>query len=237
MSKSVSVTKRMVLHPLNSKEIPILGIVFDMDGTLTKPQTYMFKEMREALGIVGKPIDILDKLSSITDPEEKEISELKIKKIEEDTMLKMEPQEGLLDMLEFLKSEKLKFTICTRNLIKPVNHLRSTYLPEINFHEPIVTREFIPPKPSPLPLLHIAKSWDIKPENLIMVGDSRDDMYAGLNAGFSMVLLKHDDNGHLVDEIPDIDFVVQNYHQFVEILKQGFDKKSKIPKEANKSGY
>lgn len=52
----------------------------------------------------------------------------------------------------------------------PVAHLLSTFLPGKTF-EPIVTREFRPPKPDPSGVLHIAKQWGLEDgaERLIMV--------------------------------------------------------------------
>ncbi|KIY02819.1 uncharacterized protein Z520_01284 [Fonsecaea multimorphosa CBS 102226] len=41
------------------------GIIFDMDGTLCLPQNYMFREMREALGI-PRSVDILDHIRSLS---------------------------------------------------------------------------------------------------------------------------------------------------------------------------
>lgn len=35
---TVSATRRLILNPQTSKDVKILGIVFDMDGTLCKPQ-------------------------------------------------------------------------------------------------------------------------------------------------------------------------------------------------------
>ncbi|KIW87342.1 uncharacterized protein Z519_11978 [Cladophialophora bantiana CBS 173.52] len=50
----------------NGHDLPKLqGIVFDMDGTLCLPQNYMFREMREALGI-PRSVDILDHIRSLS---------------------------------------------------------------------------------------------------------------------------------------------------------------------------
>jgi HAD superfamily hydrolase (TIGR01509 family) len=74
----------------------------------------------------------------------------------------------------------------------------TTFLPTYDFR-PVITREFKPPKPHPHGILHIAKEWNIKPENLIMVGDSIDDMQAGYRAGAATILLESDVNKHVKD--------------------------------------
>ncbi|QPG72720.1 hypothetical protein FOA43_000021 [Brettanomyces nanus] len=229
---------RMILIPSKVGDLVVKGLIFDMDGTLTKPQSYMFKEMREALDIVDKPIDILTQLESLPRIQ-REIAAKRIQDIEHRAMLKMQPQKGVEDLFKFLHEETdLKFTICTRNLITPVNYLLDHFLDGIKLHEPIITRSFDPPKPSPKPLLHISESWGIKPENLIMIGDSRDDMFAGLRAGCSLVLMRHKDNGHLVEEIPEIDYIVDDFHQLIDILQNGFEVKPKVARKMTGfSGY
>ncbi|MCM2678352.1 phosphoglycolate phosphatase [Echinimonas agarilytica] len=38
-------------------------------------------------------------------------------------------------------------------------------------------------KPHPLPLLHVCEAFDVEPHQLLMVGDSKNDIEAGKNAG------------------------------------------------------
>lgn len=66
----------------------------------------------------------------------------------------------------------------------PVAHLLTTFLPSSKFN-PIITRDFRPPKPDPAGILHIAREWmhEDGGASLIMVGDSIDDMTAGFKAG------------------------------------------------------
>lgn len=43
--------------------------------------------------------------------------------------------------------------------------------------QPALSREFGSYKPNPAPLLHICSSWDVLPNEVIMIGDSlRDDV-------------------------------------------------------------
>jgi phosphoglycolate phosphatase-like HAD superfamily hydrolase len=85
------------------------------------------------------------------------------------------------------------------------------------------TREFRPPKPDPAGILHIAKSWSLpSAENLIMIGDSVDDMTAGRRAGAATVLLVNDANEHLVDH-PDTDLTIKSLDELIEVLETGFE--------------
>ncbi|ODV96929.1 hypothetical protein PACTADRAFT_48717 [Pachysolen tannophilus NRRL Y-2460] len=214
--------KRMVLNPENSNEVAIKGVIFDMDGTLCLPQPWMFKMMRQALKIEGLPIDILDYIDSLSE-DEKIIANKALADIEAKAMIEQVPQPGLEDLMKFLHENDLPKTICTRNLIEPVNHLVSKFLPsEIQLQDPIITRSYSPPKPSAKPLLHIIESWGLKPENVIMVGDSSDDMMAGLNAGCSVILIEHENNIYLKKSLKEIDVAVNRLDDIIDLIKNGY---------------
>ncbi|KAK3988624.1 HAD-like domain-containing protein [Cladorrhinum sp. PSN332] len=135
------------------------GIVFDVDGTLCEPQTYMFQEMRAALGIT-KSQDILDHVYSLPTPSDQEHAMSLIRAIESRAMLSQVAQPGLATLMTYLSSKNIRKGICTRNFDAPVQNLLSKFLAGHEFG-PIVTRDFRPPKPDPAGILHIAKSWGL----------------------------------------------------------------------------
>ena len=51
----------------------------------------------------------------------------------------------------------------------------------------ILTREFQPVKPHPAAVLHIASKWNINPQNMMMIGDDKQDILCGSSAGTSML--------------------------------------------------
>jgi phosphoglycolate phosphatase-like HAD superfamily hydrolase len=84
------------------------------------------------------------------------------------------------------------------------------------------TREFRPPKPSPAGILHIASKWNLpSADNLIMVGDSADDMAAGRAAGAATVLLASEANSHLAEHAH-TDLVIEKLDELIGILDGGF---------------
>ncbi|KAM7200128.1 HAD-like domain containing protein [Rhypophila sp. PSN 637] len=135
------------------------GVVFDVDGTLCLPQTYMFSEMRSALGI-PKSIDILEHIYSLPTPEAQSAAMDSIRAIERTAMASQVAQPGLVTLMTYLDSRNIRKGICTRNFDLPVQNLLTKFLSGSYFH-PIVTREFRPPKPDPAGILHIAKSWGL----------------------------------------------------------------------------
>lgn len=104
----------------------------------------------------------------------------------------------------------------------PIEHLLTTFLPKHKF-EPVITRAFKPPKPSPAGINHIAESWGLdSAANCIMVGESIDDMTAGHRAGAATVLLVNPVNEHLTWH-EHTDLVISRLDELVEILEDGFE--------------
>lgn len=119
----------------------------------------MFGEMRAALGI-PKTIDILEHIHALPTPEAQSAAMEAIRTIERAAMAKQVAQPGLVELMGYLDARGVRKGICTRNFDQPVNHLLSKFLQGVLF-EPIVTRDFRPPKPDPAGILHIARSWGL----------------------------------------------------------------------------
>ncbi|KLU88457.1 hypothetical protein MAPG_07443 [Magnaporthiopsis poae ATCC 64411] len=225
------------------------GVIFDVDGTLCKPQNYMFAEMRAVLGI-PKSVDILDHIYGLPTPEAREEAMESIRAIERTAMVNQVAQPGLVELMRYLDSRNLPKGICTRNFQQPVAHLLAKFLAGSRF-EPVITREFRPPKPHPAGILHIAKSWglvtaaaarqpagaggddvdaDVAADvtGLIMVGDSVDDMTAGRRAGAATVLLMNEANAHLAEH-DDTDLVITRLDDLIGILEEGFKCRATAP--------
>ncbi|KAK6219445.1 MAP kinase kinase (MEK) [Pestalotiopsis sp. IQ-011] len=144
----------------HSNNLPKLrGVVFDVDGTLCEPQNHMFVEMRDVLGI-PKSIDILDHIYSLSPESKQEEAMEKIRAIERRNMSAQVAQPGLQPLMTYLDSRSVPKGICTRNFDGPVTHLLTKFLPESPF-QPIITRDFRPPKPDPAGILFIARSWGL----------------------------------------------------------------------------
>ncbi|KAH9610893.1 hypothetical protein KSS87_008326 [Heliosperma pusillum] len=91
---------------------------------------------------------------------------------------------------------------------------------------PALSREFLPCKPDPAPLLHICSAWQVEPNEVIMVGDSlKDDVACGKRAGAYTCLL--DETGRY--DSPDYasvehkpDFKVSSLNQVLSLLESHF---------------
>lgn len=185
----------------------------------------MFGQMRAALGIT-KAVDILEHIETL--PANERIAGLEaISAIEREAMKSQAPQPGLTTLMSYLDRRQIRKAICTRNFQLPVDHLLNKFLAGSVF-DPVVTRDFRPPKPSPAGILHIARNWGLLGEDgeadgsgLIMVGDSIDDITAGRRAGAATVLLVNDVNRHLADHA-NTDLVIERLDELIEVLEEGF---------------
>ncbi|KAJ6262404.1 hypothetical protein Dda_3212 [Drechslerella dactyloides] len=226
------------MRTASSSALPQLqAVVFDVDGTLCLPQSWMFAEMRRQLGI-SKATDILDHILGLPDDEDlivepevvagetagrsqRERAYAKIRAVEREAMGQMRPQEGLVELMDYLDGRGVRKAICTRNFDAPVEHLITNFIAGHIFY-PIITRDFKPPKPSPAGILHIAEKLgvDVGGKGLIMVGDSLDDMTAGRRAGAVTVLLANSENEALRGH-EHTDLSVDRLSDLIEILEAG----------------
>lgn len=233
------------------------GVIFDMDGTLTMPQSWMFGEMRQSLHLQTQPqVDLLEFVSKLphsgqtldpydpfenltfeVEPESMEEAERRLQYVEAKAMMKQLPTDGIKSTLKKLKDLGIPVAICTRNVPTPVDHFLNNVLPlqdphlEYQWQGLIITRDFKPTKPSPEPLLHIIQKhfstvWgkEVDPMDVLMVGDSMDDMLAGYNAGCGLVLINHGEHGNdTVKDKIDIDLSIKDFYPLIEALESGLE--------------
>jgi len=185
--------------------------------------THFCNPFSAILGI-DKSVDIISHIRSLPTLKDQASALAKIQAIEREAMVKQTPQPGLVELMDYLKSRGLKRALCTRNFEGPVSHLLRTHLPNHVFL-PIITRDTpdIKPKPDPAGILHVAHEWGLEngADDLIMVGDSLDDMTAGHKAGAATVLLVNDRNEAL-KEHEHTSLWIDRLDDLIEILENGF---------------
>ncbi|MDR4508620.1 MAG: HAD family hydrolase [Candidatus Brocadiaceae bacterium] len=160
------------------------GIIFDMDGTLTKPKVNFAAIEQEIGAQVGFVIDYAERSS----PEERARAMEILERYEAQAALDSELNEGVLEMLECLSKRRLKQALLTRNSRKSVE----TVLNKHNLHfDFIVSRDDSKPKPAPDPILLLSKKMDIHTDYLLMVGDYKYDIMCGKAAGTKTALLRY----------------------------------------------
>jgi HAD superfamily hydrolase (TIGR01549 family) len=165
----------------------IQGVIFDMDGTLTIP-VLDFALMRKRLDIPEG--DILAIIRSWPDDRQKVAFDI-IEEIEEEGRYRLQLQPGAETLMRILDTRKIPKAILTRNTEKTVRHLQTHLHTTFSV---IVTRSFPTFKPDPEPALHICREWGLDPAAVLLVGDYRDDLTCGRQAGTRTCLLLNERN-------------------------------------------
>ncbi len=194
--------------------MPLKGVIFDMDGTLTEP-AIDFAEMRRRVGIPSG--DILLTIRSW--PEERQRAAFRIiDEIEEVARARLVVQPGVHELMDLLDERGMPKGIITRNTEKSVRHLqrfiRTTF-------SAVLTRDFHPVKPDPAAVRHICGQWGLPADQVLMVGDYRDDLLCGKAAGARACLLLNDHNRQWADLA---DFAVPDFfvmRALIESLADG----------------
>jgi len=160
----------------------IRAVLFDLDGTLTRPGALDFPAIKRTLGC---PQDsaILEFLAGL-EREEKSRLEAILESIELEAASLAEPNEGAEECVRALRSLAVPLGIITRNCRTSVD-VTISRLGRISKRDfsVIVCREDAPPKPDPAGVLLSARLMGIDVSSLLLVGDFRFDVLAGRAAG------------------------------------------------------
>jgi len=186
--------------------------VWDLDGTLIHFKIDWLRARRETIKILkkyGVPKHLLTVKSSILDNirlsreyfgkagytnEETEVI-LKIvdkivNDIEYEAALEATAVNGIEKVLEFIKDKNLKQAIYTFNTHRNAKvSLEKTGI--LNYFEVIVGRDHVKnAKPHPEHLTLICDKLNVKPSNIIVIGDNHRDIEGALNVGAKSIALK-----------------------------------------------
>ena len=162
---------------------PILGVIFDLDGTLVDI-AIPFDSIREKLGI--REGDILKTVRELPRGEQENAYRM-IDEFEHGAIPDSQAVKGMKKTLEYLDVHGIPYAVVTRGS-KKRSHL---LLRKHGIFVPIlVSRDDTTPKPSPEAVIRAAEMMKIPPQNLLVVGDYFYDIEAGNRAGCRTVLLK-----------------------------------------------
>ncbi|KAJ4776239.1 Catalytic/ hydrolase/ phosphoglycolate phosphatase [Rhynchospora pubera] len=233
LSLSLSRTSLSLMSSARAHTKPALrGLVFDMDGTLTVPVIDFPAMYREVLGpeayaaankAGGGSVDILHHIEAWGPQEQRRAYEV-IARFEQDGLDRLQIMPGALELCGFLDSRDIRRGLITRNVKAAVDVFHKRF--GIIF-SPALSREFKPYKPDPAPLLHICSTWNIPPNEVMMVGDSlKDDVVCGKRAGAFTCLLdetgRYGPHEDLEDDLRP-DFKVSSLVEVFTILESHFD--------------
>ena len=185
------------------------GIIFDMDGTLTIPEIDFYR-IRQELG-VEKGVDLLEYPKQLS-IKEKINYFTKLEGLEKESLQKLRFQKGVVPTLKKFIDSNIKLSIITRNCKNNTDYVINKLA--VNFY-PILTREFDFVKPDPEPIHHIISTWNLKHDKVIIVGDFKDDILCGINAGISTCFFK---NKNKISYAELADYTINSYFELEQII-------------------
>ncbi len=164
--------------------IPPKAVLFDMDGTITRP-LLDFPRLKAEMGIDGRPI--LEALADMPDADRRR-AEAILHRHEEEAAANSTLGEGCHELLNLLEAGNIRRALITRNSRSSVQTVLRLH--DLNF-DVLVTREDGRFKPDPQPLHHACERLQIRPHEAWMVGDGQYDVEAGIAAGVPTIWISH----------------------------------------------
>lgn len=158
------------------------AVIFDMDGTLTRPNLD-FDLIRAEIGIVASPI--LEAVGRMS-PGERERAESILRRHESEAAANSELQPGAAEVVAALRTAGWRVALMTRNSRASTRVLQERHGLRFDF---VRTREDGTFKPSPEPIFDICRALERDPAKSYAVGDYHYDILCGKAAGATTVLL------------------------------------------------
>lgn len=212
---------------------PVVGVIFDMDGTLTEPGAIDFKAMYDRNGLKRGDGDIISQIQKINDASKVAKALAIIEDEEARGCDRMQLRSDAATVVSRLQEKKIHLAISTRNGVRSVETF-STRFPEVSITQ-VLHRDSLGGvnKPDPAVVRHILRSWGFLSANLDQVeshsetfgdvwfvGDSLDDMRCGKEAGVKTCLVLTEDNLHISTDEPGlVDLTVTSLSDFLAHLQ------------------
>jgi HAD superfamily hydrolase (TIGR01549 family) len=168
----------------------IKAVLFDFDGTLTKPGALDFSVIKTSLGCPAD-IPVLEFILGIRDENRRRKAIEELDAFEDSGAAESKPAEGAETLIRFLRSGEIPVGIISRNSRQSIERALDNFSHiESSDFDLIVSRDDrMEPKPHPAGILYAAEYFRVSPANLLMVGDYVFDIDAGNRAQTPTVLI------------------------------------------------
>jgi len=193
--------------------MPIKAVIFDLDGTITKPY-FDFDAIRQEIGLEPDGLPILEAMENMSDKEKLRVDEL-LHRHEKKAVERSILNPGVRETLEKIHDKQMQIGILTRN--RRMNAIGIAEKHKLNF-DAIVDREDGPVKPDAFGVLELCRKFNVKPHETIVVGDYLFDVLCANAAGATSVLLANHHNAKNFTQ--HADFTIEKIDQILEIIEK-----------------
>ena len=205
------------------------AVLFDFDGTLSRPGTLDFRVIKEELGCpVEKPV--LEFIGEMPDAADRRWSMEKLHAFERVGAEQSTPNPGAEDCVHWIRRQGLLVGIITRNSRSAVRRSLENFarLSEADFDVVVTRDDPAAPKPSPEGIRYAAERLGVKPAEAAVVGDFIFDVEAGMRAGAVSIFLSNGDDAETIEA----DFTIPRLSGLQDILRLGLPlQNGKLPND------
>ena len=191
----------------------IKAVLFDFDGTLTKPGALDFQLLKKTINC---PADtpVLEFIESLPTRSHKDDASAVLARFEKEAAAISIPNPGAQDLIHYLRSKSLAVGIITRNTLSSIKRFKDI---DLSTFDVVISRETpVRVKPSGDGITLAAGMLNIDVRQMIMVGDYIFDIHAGQKAGCITVFIDyHPTSGA---EKIDSDFIVTGFEEIKDII-------------------
>ena len=185
--------------PIIYNRMKFKGIIFDLDGTLVNSLEDISDAMNTVLTGLNYPTHTYDtyqyfigsglrNLVSKALPASKNSEEqiencfdCMIETYREVCTIKTKPYKGILELLDNLVAQNIKLAVFSNKADELTKKIAAEIFPDY-FDAAVGLSTEALKKPNPFQALEISKKWNLKPEEILFVGDSDIDMQTAINA-------------------------------------------------------
>jgi HAD superfamily hydrolase (TIGR01509 family) len=192
--------------------MPIKAVIFDLDGTITKPY-FDFDAIREEMGLDRNSGPVLEIMEKMTDQQRNNAEKI-LNYHEQKAVLESELNAGAKETLSALHSAGIHIGVLTRNRRNNAFAIAEKHGLEF---DAVVGREDGPVKPNAFGVLNLCRQFGIRPQETLLVGDYLFDLLCAKAAGAVAVLLT---NHEQCDEFAHhADFCIENIGRILDIIE------------------
>ena len=197
----------------------IKAVLFDFDGTLTRPGSIDFALIRRRIGCPDE-MAILEFIERLPHEARRQEAIAEVHRHEIAAAAESSPNTGAQAVVAELKAMGLKVGVISRNsraaIERALENFSRTATTDFDL---VITRDDpVVPKPEPDGILAAAGRFDARPEEVLVVGDFVFDVEAGHRAGALTVFIT---NGQTAEVPKETDFTIQRLADLLPLVRMG----------------
>lgn len=197
----------MSIAQLDKREL----ILFDLDGTLVDSASDLYRAMNMSLNVLQLPFvteeqvrvwigkgtfkfceSVLKHLTGELNPvQHQQLLETFLEIYNADPCIDTVPFPGIIEFLQWGKANKKKLICVTNKPEQPARSILDILGMAEYFDDTIGGDRFTERKPDPRQLLHCVEYYGVTKEQVLMVGDSINDIEAARRAGIDCIVVSY----------------------------------------------